>query len=60
MQHKYHWISLTSGAQACSFSHDGNFLVIGQNNGEILLVDVISFKVVSKKRDRNVVIHDIK
>ena len=53
-------VPLTSGSRACSFSHDGNRLVIGQDNGEIVILDMVSFKVLAKKRDRGAVIYDVK
>nr|CAB3242507.1 echinoderm microtubule-associated protein-like 6 [Phallusia mammillata] len=55
-----HKISLTAGSRACAFSHDGTRVVIGQNNGEILLLDVVSLKVLSKKRDRSGAVYDIR
>uniref|UniRef100_H2YU30 Anaphase-promoting complex subunit 4 WD40 domain-containing protein n=1 Tax=Ciona savignyi TaxID=51511 RepID=H2YU30_CIOSA len=55
-----HKISLTSGSRGCTFSHDGNRIAVGQNNGEFLVLDVVSLKVLCKKRDRSGAIHDIR
>ncbi|XP_078490103.1 echinoderm microtubule-associated protein-like 6 [Ciona intestinalis] len=53
-------ISLTAGSRACSFSHDGSKIAVGQNNGEFLILDVVSLKVLVKRRDRSGAIYDIR
>ena len=53
-------IPLTSGSRACTFSNDGNKIAIGLNSGEVVLVDVVAVKILSKKRDRSAAIHDLR
>ncbi|CAK8677759.1 unnamed protein product [Clavelina lepadiformis] len=55
-----HSISLTAGSRACAFSHDGQRIVVGQENGEVLVLDVVSCKVLAKKRDRKAAIYDVR
>jgi hypothetical protein len=47
-------------ARSVHYSSDGEYLAIGLKNGEFLLLNASNLKLISKKRDRNKSIADIR
>ena len=53
-------IALDGAIRSCGFSADGDFLAIGMKNGEFHVLKAANLQLLSKKRDRNKAVSDIK
>jgi len=60
IQDLLHKFVLNYGSRACAFSHDGTRIAIGQNNGEVILLDGVTMKALCRKRDRSGIIYDVR
>ena len=53
-------IRLKAGSRACAFSRDGTRLAVGQENGELVIFDIVSVATIATKRDRSEPIYDVR
>ena len=51
---------LIGSAKSVTYSHDGEMIAVGMQNGEIIVLLVKGFKVWGKRRDRAGSINDIR